>query len=46
MTFVWRAAVKARHMPEQLGDVIMIPILFTLMFIYLFGGALAGSTTE
>jgi len=46
MTFVWRAAVKARHMPEQLGDVIMIPILFTLMFTYLFGGALAGSTVE
>ena len=30
-------------MPEQLGDVVGIPILFTLMFTYLFGGALAGS---
>jgi ABC-2 type transport system permease protein len=29
--------------PEQLGDVLGIPILFTLMFTYLFGGALAGS---
>lgn len=46
MTFVWRAVVKARHMPEQLGDVIMIPILFTLVFTYLFGGALEDSTTE
>lgn len=46
MTFTWRALVKARHLPEQLGDVIMIPILFTLVFTYLFGGALEGSTTE
>ena len=33
-------------MPEQLGDVIGIPVLFTLMFTYLFGGALAGSTAH
>jgi ABC-2 type transport system permease protein len=30
--------------PEELADVIGIPILFTLMFTYLFGGALSGST--
>jgi ABC-2 type transport system permease protein len=46
MAFVWRALVKARHLPEQLGDVIMIPIMFTLVFTYLFGGALEGSTSE
>ncbi|HEY7173765.1 MAG TPA: ABC transporter permease, partial [Micromonosporaceae bacterium] len=44
MTFAWRAVLKIRHVPEELGDVIGIPILFTLMFTYLFGGALAGST--
>lgn len=44
MTFAWRAFLKLRHVPEQLGDVIGIPIMFTLMFTYLFGGALAGST--
>ena len=33
-------------MPEQLGDVLGIPILFTLMFTYLFGGALAGSPRD
>lgn len=44
LTFAWRALLKIRHVPEQLGDVIGIPILFTLMFTYLFGGALAGST--
>jgi ABC-2 type transport system permease protein len=42
--FAWRAALKLKHVPEQLGDVIGIPILFTLLFTYLFGGALAGST--
>ena len=44
MTFAWRAVLKIKHVPEELGDVIGIPILFTLMFTYLFGGALAGST--
>ena len=42
-TFAWRSVLKLKHVPEQLGDV-MIPVLFTLMFTYLFGGALAGST--
>jgi ABC-2 type transport system permease protein len=44
MSFAWRAMLKIKHVPEELGDVIGIPILFTLMFTYLFGGALAGST--
>lgn len=42
--FAWRSLLKVKHVPEQLGDVTGIPILFTLMFTYLFGGALAGST--
>jgi ABC-2 type transport system permease protein len=46
MTFAWRAMLKIKHVPEELGDVIGIPILFTLMFTYLFGGALAGSTAH
>lgn len=46
LTFAWRTMVKIKHLPEQLGDVIMIPILFTLVFTYLFGGALEGSTAE
>jgi ABC-2 type transport system permease protein len=44
LTFGWRALLKIRHVPEQLADVIGIPLLFTLLFTYLFGGALAGST--
>ena len=43
MTFGWRALLKVKHMPEQLFDVIVTPIMFTVMFTYLFGGALAGS---
>ena len=42
--FGWRALLKVRHVPEMLLDVIAIPVVFTLMFTYLFGGALAGST--
>lgn len=45
-TFAWRAVLKIKHVPEQLGDVLGIPILFTLLFTYLFGGALAGSTSH
>jgi ABC-2 type transport system permease protein len=42
--FGWRALLKLKHVPEQLTDVIGIPVIFTLGFTYLFGGALAGST--
>jgi len=44
LTFAWRALLKLKHVPEQLIDVIGIPVIFTLGFTYLFGGALAGST--
>jgi len=46
LTFGWRALLKIKHVPEQLGDVIGIPIIFTLMFTYLLGGALVGSTGD
>jgi ABC-2 type transport system permease protein len=41
--FAWRALLKLKHVPEQLIDVIGLPVIFTLGFTYLFGGALAGS---
>jgi ABC-2 type transport system permease protein len=44
LTFAWRALLKIKHVPEQLFDVLVSPVIFTLMFTYLFGGALAGST--
>jgi ABC-2 type transport system permease protein len=46
LIFGWRALLKIKHVPEQLLDVIFIPVLFTLMFTYLFGGALARSTGD
>lgn len=46
LTFGWRALLKIKHVPWQLLDVTAIPVMFTLLFTYLFGGALAGSTGE
>ncbi|MFD5039885.1 ABC transporter permease [Streptomyces sp. NPDC058378] len=44
LTFGWRAMLKIKHVPEQLFDVTVFPVMMVLMFTYLFGGALAGST--
>ncbi len=41
-TMAWRGLVKIRRTPEQLFDVTFQPIIFTLMFTYIFGGAIAG----
>jgi ABC-2 type transport system permease protein len=46
LTFGWRGMLKVKHVPEQLVDVTITPVLFLLMFTYLFGGAVAGSTSE
>ncbi|MFI7116143.1 ABC transporter permease [Amycolatopsis sp. NPDC049868] len=46
VTFGWRAMLKIKHVPEQLFDVTAFPIMMTLMFTYLFGGALSGSPTQ
>lgn len=43
-TLGWRALLKIKHAPFQLFDVTVTPIMFTLLFTYVFGGALAGST--
>lgn len=44
LTFGWRGMLKIKHVPEQLIDVTMTPVLFTLMFTYMYGGAISGST--
>jgi ABC-2 type transport system permease protein len=46
LTFGWRGMLKIKHVPEQLIDVTLTPVLFLLMFTYLFGGAVAGSTDD
>ena len=45
-TFGWRGMLKVKHVPEQLLDVTITPVMFVLMFTYLFGGAISGSTGE
>lgn len=44
LTFAWRALLRIKHVPEQLMDVSVFPVMMLLMFTYLFGGAVAGST--
>ena len=46
LTFAWRGMLKVKHVPEQLLDVTITPVMFVLMFTYIFGGAVAGSTGE
>jgi ABC-2 type transport system permease protein len=41
-TMAYRGLVKIRRTPEQLFDVTLMPIVFTVMFTYIFGGAIAG----
>lgn len=44
LTLAWRAALKMKNSAvEQLFDVLMMPVVFLLIFNYLFGGAFAGS---
>jgi len=38
--------LKIKHVPMQLFDVTAFPIMFVLLYTYLFGGALAGSPQE
>ena len=45
LAFGWRGMLKVKHVPEQLIDVTITPVMFVLMFTYLFGGAIEGSTS-
>lgn len=46
MTMAWRATKKMRRNPEQFFDVVLQPLLFTAMFAFVFGGAIAGDVTS
>lgn len=41
-----RSLTKSRRNPGMLTDALLLPIIFLLLFVYLFGGAVAGSTGE
>ncbi len=42
-TLAWRSLVQIRHNPMELVDLSIQPLMFVLLFTYVFGGALAGS---
>ncbi len=42
-SMAWRALKKMQRNPEQFFDVVIQPLLFTAMFTYIFGGAIAGN---
>ncbi|MDQ0649332.1 ABC-2 type transport system permease protein [Microbacterium natoriense] len=46
LTMAYRGLVKIRRTPEQLFDVTLQPIIFTLMFTYIFGGAISGDVAS
>jgi oleandomycin transport system permease protein len=41
-----RSLTKTRRNPGVLLDALILPVMFLLLFVYLFGGAVAGSTQE
>jgi oleandomycin transport system permease protein len=46
VTLAWRTLVQIRHNPWEIGDFSFQPIMFLLLFTYVFGGAIAGSPGE
>jgi oleandomycin transport system permease protein len=44
LTLAWRNIAQLKHSPEKLLDTTLMPIVFLLLFLYVFGGALAGNT--
>ncbi|MGV9820054.1 ABC transporter permease [Nocardia xishanensis] len=46
LTMAYRGILKIKHNPEQLFDVTIQPILFTALFTYIFGGAIAGNAHD
>jgi oleandomycin transport system permease protein len=42
----WRTLVQIKHNPTELIDFSIQPIMFLLLFTYVFGGAISGSTGD
>ena len=42
LTLAWRSLLKLKHSPDQLLDVLLMPITFVVIFVFLFGKAVAG----
>ncbi|MEN3607977.1 ABC transporter permease [Plantactinospora sp. ZYX-F-223] len=46
MTLAWRSLVQIKHNPMELLDLSIQPLMFVLLFTYVFGGAIADSPTD
>jgi ABC transporter DrrB family efflux protein len=46
LTLAWRTVVQVRHNPWELSDFSIQPIMFVLLFTYVFGGAIMGDTEQ
>ena len=44
LTLAWRTLLQLRRNPWEMADFSIQPILFLVLFLYVFGGAVAGST--
>ncbi|MEV5768501.1 ABC transporter permease [Micromonospora sp. NPDC052213] len=42
-TLAWRSLVQIKHNPMELLDLSIQPVMFVLLFTYVFGGAISGS---
>jgi oleandomycin transport system permease protein len=43
MTLTWRSLVQIKHNPMELLDLSIQPVMFVLLFTFVFGGAISGS---
>src|SRR6266699_7354120 len=43
LTLAWRSLVQIKHNPMELLDLSLQPLMFVLLFAFVFGGALSGS---
>ena len=46
LMMAYRGLLKMRRTPEQFFDVTLQPIIFTLLFTYIFGGAISGNVQD
>jgi oleandomycin transport system permease protein len=42
LTIAWRSLVQIKHSPLELVDLSVQPLMFVLLFAFVFGGAMAG----
>ncbi|MDF2978534.1 MAG: transporter permease, partial [Actinomycetospora sp.] len=42
LTMAWRSIVQIKHNPSELLDLSIQPIMFVLLFTFVFGGAIGG----